>query len=121
MVDDRAGSRAVVYAICAGGLVKIGMTTNLKKRMETLQTMCPSRIALVGVMAGGYQAENRLHRVFAAYRDHGEWFQLDDEALRCLRDQLNGASGCLPKRHFSRSVRRVPTAQEQLVVINRRK
>lgn len=58
--------------------IKIGVTTNLAKRLATLQTGCPWRLQVMGVTyrPDAYQMERWLHEHFGEYRirSDGEWF-----------------------------------------------
>jgi hypothetical protein len=62
---------------------KIGVTNNLQKRLQTLQTGCPWRLEVFGVTydPGAYQMESYLHRYFDRYRirPDGEWFMPPDD------------------------------------------
>lgn len=60
--------------------IKIGSAANVNKRMGEL-TPSFGAIELIGTMPGGAAAERALHRLFAATRREGEWFEADN-ALR---------------------------------------
>lgn len=68
-----------VYAITDGDAIKIGWTRRPPAgpggRLVQLQTAHPRKLRLLGVVAGALAAEANLHRRFAAYRLHGEWFR----------------------------------------------
>lgn len=53
------------------GSVKIGVTTNLRRRMHRLGT------DPIIVLPGGGAIEAELHRRFAHLRWHGEWFRCE--------------------------------------------
>lgn len=81
----------VVYYMRLDRLVKIGWTTDLKRRV--------SSIAPQGVMAiepGGKNIEERRHIEFAALRSHREWFWLRDPIaahIVTIRAQLEEREG----------------------------
>ena len=73
-----------VYLIQCQDLVKIGTTGNLNRRMEELQKELPSPAKLLAAGPGGLTFERRLHSRYAAWRKHGEWFQLTENQIQEL-------------------------------------
>lgn len=73
-----------VYFVKDGqGLVKIGKTKNLKKRMRALAT-ANATLELLGAIPVGserraYNLEKELHNKLVEYNKQGEWFQLTPE------------------------------------------
>lgn len=66
---------AVVYFLAMGNRVKIGLTTNLEKRMSTLAV---SRDSVNLTLDGGRDLEAALHQHFTSLRVNGtEWFRLE--------------------------------------------
>lgn len=65
-----------VYFIAAPslGLIKIGSTGAVERRISAIQRGVPVPTALIGVIAGGAKREVELHKKYAAHRVHGEWF-----------------------------------------------
>ena len=63
-----------VYFICHEGAVKIGRTSDLKKRMETIQTSCHAPIQLFYSFWTDKKTETELHKIFSDIRLKGEWF-----------------------------------------------
>ena len=58
------------------GLIKIGRTANVPRRMNALRVASPDRLTVLAVLddpAG--MLERELHIRFAPDRRHGEWFQ----------------------------------------------
>ena len=66
----------VVYVIGSphGGLVKIGRSVDVDRRLATIQRMSPVPLAVLFKTEGGTQLERALHGYFQSYRTHGEWF-----------------------------------------------
>lgn len=64
---DAPGRRWVYFAE-RDGLVKIGYSANVDRRMRQL------RARLLAVMPGGPYVEWQMHQLFAEYHAHGEWF-----------------------------------------------
>lgn len=62
--------------------VKVGVTSNLKSRLSTIQTAAPAKIELAfdfGIPDRAYaeKLERELHKVLANWRVHGEWFDIN--------------------------------------------
>lgn len=68
-----------VYFLRSNGLIKIGLTTDLPKRIAALKTASANVIELIATVAGDRQLEMKLHKRFAHLRQHGEWFAENDE------------------------------------------
>ncbi len=66
-----------VYYISAPevGLVKIGHTKNIRRRLPMLQTGSPVQLTLLAVEVGGEELESERHTTFADLRRRGEWFE----------------------------------------------
>jgi hypothetical protein len=65
------------------GFYKIGVTVDLKARINGLQTSCPFRLRLVcACKATGIQLEREFHKKFEQYREIGEWFALPKEVVK---------------------------------------
>lgn len=71
---------SIVYAIGLpdGSMVKIGTTTDLTKRLRSLQYSSPVSLVILWQMPGNGGLERRLHTHFAHRRAHGEWFSFAD-------------------------------------------
>jgi hypothetical protein len=99
-------SRRFVYVVgVATNPVKIGLATNVPKRVANLQIGCPDRLvvhAAVPISAGLAGAvESAAHRRFSEFWRHGEWFNIEAEtataAVRLLaREAMCGAAYSLP-------------------------
>lgn len=59
----------------AAGRIKIGYTSNLRARMDMLQTGCPEPLELFGTAIGGRKLERQIHEALAEFRLDGEWFR----------------------------------------------
>lgn len=72
-----------VYLIQDSGsqLVKIGHTSDMRRRMTQMQTNCPTQLSLVRELCGGKDLEIWLHQRFARLHVRGEWFSFDEEML----------------------------------------
>jgi excisionase family DNA binding protein len=66
------------------GRIKIGHTANHPdQRLDTLRTSAPTEIAALGILRGTARVERAIHRHFAGYRWHREWFR-DEHPLRAF-------------------------------------
>lgn len=72
-----------LYVIRAGddGPVKIGIATDVKRRIAGFQTSQPERLHLLHMFEGGRDEERALHARFKAHRIKGEWFEPIPEIL----------------------------------------
>jgi hypothetical protein len=80
-----------VYFARAGktNRVKIGCSTDVGRRISTLQTGCPDILQpLLVFPRGDYQLEKRLHEQFAGSRVIGEWFEYEPEILAYVQKRL---------------------------------
>lgn len=78
---------SVVYFISDGEYIKIGQTTNLKKRLGGLQCANARRLTVLHTIESedvDYIAnlEYNLHNIFSEYRVVGEWFNLGIRRIR---------------------------------------
>jgi hypothetical protein len=67
-----------VYFIQAvdGGLIKIGISDDVKHRLRGMQSNCPLELRLVATIPkGGASLEYELHETFKVDWVHGEWFK----------------------------------------------
>ena len=88
----RRKASGYVYAIGVKGdensVIKFGYTRNIEDRFKTLQIGSPVLLELLGKADGRIHLEQKLHRLLAASRSHGEWFTRTDEvkkALECIK------------------------------------
>ena len=78
-----------VYVVEGGGLVKIGITADVKSRLNAMLVGSPTDIALVGSIAVARRRaiaiEAQAHEYFRGRRVRGEWFRITaTEALDFL-------------------------------------
>jgi len=75
----------MVYFVLAQGCnkVKIGVTSNVHKRLLTLSSYCPFPLRLLGTIEAGlaYDLESSLHEKFSEFKVHGEWYE-DARSIR---------------------------------------
>lgn len=63
------------------GMVKIGATDSLKRRLGELQTGSPEPLEVLALVEGGADQERMLHERFSDARALGEWFHPHNELL----------------------------------------
>ena len=68
-----------VFLTSCGRYAKIGVTTDLERRVKSVQTGCPleirvKRIVVCDSRSEAYRLEKRLHQICADAHKHGEWF-----------------------------------------------
>jgi hypothetical protein len=72
------GVTSVIYFMQSGrgGPIKIGFTEcTAERRLAELQTGNPSELIVLTVLSGTQAQEKELHRLLAAHRIQGEWFE----------------------------------------------
>ena len=94
-----------VYFILARdvGYVKIGFSTNIKRRLSDLQVGSPYAFILLAVAEGDQVREKELHERFQKYRLSGEWFAYSEELRNFVLDREWMSLNAL---HFLRFLRR---------------
>lgn len=76
----------LIYFILAHSrYVKIGVTTDLPKRLLDLQAANPEPLTVLATMPGGFEHEGFLHSRFIDQRRQGEWFTLSAELRSFIR------------------------------------
>lgn len=75
-----------VYLIRAAQFYKIGISGNVKKRLNCLQTGCPIKCEYIGYFptADPEKLERQLHLKFNGFKTYGEWFDLGDHNINIL-------------------------------------
>jgi len=68
------------------GLIKIGKTTNVERRIAIIQTSAPAKLVLLKAIPRNVETE--CHRRFKSIKSHGEWFKAKPELLEFI-EQLS--------------------------------
>jgi hypothetical protein len=79
----------MVYLIRSGKFIKIGFTTDIRRRLETLQIGNPIKLVLVGLIPGDTKAERRFQDRFGAALHRGEWFKITTEMQAFIDQELS--------------------------------
>lgn len=82
-----ASSRGVVYFVTADDprMVKIGFTSNIERRVKSLQTANHGKVRVIGCVPGTKSDETSFHRRFHKYRRSGEWFSVAGDLEKFLK------------------------------------
>jgi Meiotically Up-regulated Gene 113 (MUG113) protein len=98
-IDEAAGLQSVmtlddhieafagewVYFMYCAGMVKIGYSRSLARRIVKMRTDMPHPFELIHADEGGPKTERMLHREFAELRVRGEWFKADKKIFDHIR------------------------------------
>lgn len=81
-------SSTFIYIFECQGYYKIGLTDDVKKRVNGLQVGCPFDIRIVKSWRSNDARveERRIHQLLEAYHVRGEWFKLPDDLLAKLME-----------------------------------
>ncbi len=85
-----------VYEIGAGdGLVKVGWSSNVERRLDALQTGSPVTLRVIAAECCGTDCaakarEKELHKLLAPHRLRGEWFRLNESDLVVHFSKVSG-------------------------------
>ena len=74
-----------------GTFYKIGITNNIKKRLETLQTASPVPLEVVFKYRTFHaeSIEGKLHSYYGKFNTSGEWFKIPDDILTSFLQDFN--------------------------------
>lgn len=80
-VPETAPGGGYVYFLRGDGYCKIGQTTSLQQRLNTLKIQLPFKVDLFHAIptATPVSLEQQFHKKFADKRANGEWFKLEEE------------------------------------------
>jgi hypothetical protein len=68
-------------------VIKIGIATDLRKRLASLSTASPSKIIAAGFIQASDPSglEAIFHKTFKEYRLDGEWFKISSDMIKMIR------------------------------------
>ncbi len=87
-VDETKIKKVYLLLDSTNNLIKIGESYYPKKREKTLQGINPNW-DLITTWIAPVSEEKRLHKLFAAKRTRGEWFNLNFNDLAIIRKEMN--------------------------------
>lgn len=79
MNDNQASRWVYLIGSTLSRPVKIGVAKSPAARLDELQVGSPVPLHVIWKTRGGRVLEGSLHKYFAPYRIHGEWFDFGDE------------------------------------------
>lgn len=74
----------MIYFVQCNNYIKIGNSTNPRKRLSDMQTASPYKLKLLKTIPGDYAEEERLHKKFRGIRVNGEWFCAEKRLLNYI-------------------------------------
>lgn len=87
--ETRMERRWVYFIEAVGlGLIKIGVANSVRARMAQLEKMSPAPLKELCRLETDRlgSLEKELHRRFAEYRSHGEWFRAEPPILAFIAE-----------------------------------
>lgn len=81
-------NRQVYFAKC-GDHIKIGVATNVRARLSSLQVGAAAPVELIAAVAGDQHLESALHKKLHPHRVAGEWFRDCDEVRTTIQNAVN--------------------------------
>ena len=80
--DPHVPKPGFVYAISDGTAIKVGRSSNVRKRLSSLQSSNPRELSIVAQVFhdDSVAAERAAHEALAEYHIRLEWFSCDDRA-----------------------------------------
>lgn len=70
-----------IYVLRTEGLIKIGYTDNLHRRVQDIISQTPTPVVFMGYMPGDRAVEAHFHQRFKAAHFSGEWFVAKPDIL----------------------------------------
>ncbi len=101
--------------------VKIGISTEPAKRLDTLRTSHHEELFILAQGPGGRSEEQGLHRMFASERMRGEWFKRSNGIINLINLLSSGGLVCdliAQWRNRERFMQRQVTARAKMVTHN---
>lgn len=80
----------VYFIRSADGLVKIGTSSDVSKRLKALSTAHGANLELLGSVPGGHEIERAFHVRWAECRVNREWFRPSDDMLVAIEREIAG-------------------------------
>jgi len=90
--EEKSPSGRVYFLRSQNDLVKIGFTRSpVSVRINAIGQLSPVPLFLIGSIPGTMKDETQFHHLFAAFRSHGEWFEIRGELAAYLKETFNYA------------------------------
>lgn len=88
---DSEAKKGYVYLLQSGPFYKIGVSTNVKRRVRELSTLPPFNINVICTIPSEnrYELEGNLHTRFSDKHINGEWFELEPSDVAYIKGLAN--------------------------------
>lgn len=127
-VEAARAESSVVYYIRrdSDGLIKIGTSRTLAKRLATLKRES-GPLRLLATVGGAHREENALHRQFADLRAEGEWFRPEMPLLEhiyalmkeCQPEPAPGLPPIMPRREVGSLINQIHRLRREQAEVRR--
>lgn len=127
-VEAARAESSVVYYIRrdSDGLIKIGTSRTLAKRLATLKRES-GPLRLLATVGGAHREENALHRQFADLRAEGEWFRPEIPLLEhvyaimkeCQPESAPGLPPIMPRREVGSLINQIHRLRREQAEVRR--
>jgi hypothetical protein len=81
----------VYFLEAENGLVKIGYSGDVERRIRQLVAENATSVKLLGTIRGGRQTERALHRALRCFHSHGEWYYPNDLLSKYIRNRAESS------------------------------
>lgn len=81
---SQAKKESFVYFVKCESFVKIGISSNLKERINKIKTNTPFEVEVIALFSGSELLESTLHALFSQFKQKNEWFFFSDEIKKYL-------------------------------------
>lgn len=82
----RVVEQATIYVMqLVLGPIKVGITGDVKNRLQNLRNSQPYMVACIGTIPGSYDLEAEIHTALASDNIGGEWFENTQDVRETLR------------------------------------
>lgn len=90
-------SKSEMYFLAGAGLIKIGISTNIKSRIRSIRNSSPVELELLAIRPESCTlVEIKTHFRFAHLRRHGEWFEDNGEIRGFIADLIRAGKARQP-------------------------
>lgn len=113
-----------LYFIESENRIKIGISTNVERRLRDIGLHLAVPPTLIGFIEGGYALEKHVHGILAEHRLNGEWFSASSQVRSVIARLMSGGAAAVkftPREPQQRKafVPHVNTPAEQMLMFKR--
>lgn len=86
-VRQRCNMTSIIYFVrSSAGPIKIGVTKNIRNRLQQIQGQSPHKVSLISAFCGSSVLEREIHKRFSDGRLFGEWFSCSPQLIAYAAD-----------------------------------